>query len=213
MLGPRINPAFDRFPREAHFIGRILASFGEIEFSVCRNAGHAAVMPDQIPKALYRLRTTSSRLDAADAIMRPAFDANGLSDEYRIATRGVSYCLRVRNKYAHCNWADDTSAGLFFADLQEAADAEIGFAVWFQHVDAPLLEAQYGFFSHVMEWLTFRSRLASESCDRLLTNCHRNQNPNFHHPKVDMNRRAEEGIGDGAVEGYTPTQKGSYRIS
>jgi hypothetical protein len=155
MLGPRINPAFDRFPREAHFIGRILASFGEIEFSVCRNAGHAAGMPDQIPKALYRLRTTSSRLDAADAIMRPAFDANGLSDEYRIAIRGVSYCLRVRNKYAHCNWADDTSAGLFFADLQEAADAEIGFAVWFQHVDAPLLEVQYGFFSHVMEWLSF----------------------------------------------------------
>ncbi len=77
MSGARINPAFDRFPQEAHYIGRILASFGEIEFSVCRIAGHAVGMPDQIPKALYRLRTTSSRLDAADAIVRPVFDANG----------------------------------------------------------------------------------------------------------------------------------------
>jgi hypothetical protein len=108
-----------------------------------------------IPKALYRLRTTSSRLDAADAIMRPAFAVNGLIDEYRIAHRAITYCLRLRNQYAHCNWADNENEGLFFADLQEAADAEIGFELCFRHVDAPLLAAQYAFFTYVMEWLSF----------------------------------------------------------
>jgi hypothetical protein len=152
----RINPAFDRFPREAHFVGRILACFGEIEFSVCRNAGHASGMPDDaIPKALYRLRATSSRLDAADAIMRPVFALNGLIDEYRIADAGIGHCVRLRNQYAHCNWADNETEGLFFADLQGAAGAEIGFELSFRHVDVPLLESQYAFFAYVMEWLSF----------------------------------------------------------
>jgi hypothetical protein len=154
----RINPAFDRFPEEANLIGRILASFGEIEFSICRNAGHAANMPESVSKALYRLRTTSGRIDSADAFMRPAFAMFCLSDEYAIAHSAVLRCLKIRNQFAHCNWADsgEVSGGLFFADLREAAEGtEAGFDPVFKHVDVPLLNRQYGFFSYTMEWLSF----------------------------------------------------------
>jgi hypothetical protein len=60
----RINPAFDRFPAEAAIIGRILASFGEIELSICRNAGDALNLQGLVLKALYRLRATSQHIDA-----------------------------------------------------------------------------------------------------------------------------------------------------
>jgi hypothetical protein len=156
----RINPAFDRHREEAAIIGRILASFGEIEFSVCRNAGHATNMPEQVPKALYRLRMTSARLELADALMKSAFVSANLGEEYAETQVMVSRCLQIRNQYAHCNWADhapNPEAGLFFADLQKAADSDavVHESLAYRHVDVPLLEAQMEYFCLTMEWLSY----------------------------------------------------------
>jgi hypothetical protein len=53
----------------------------------------------------------------------------------------VLACLKIRNQYAHCNWADsDPKAGLFFADLQESAKREDWFTSW-KHVQ------------HIPRWL------------------------------------------------------------
>jgi hypothetical protein len=157
--GPyRINPAFDRFPEEALLVGKLLAGFGEIEFAICRNAGHAAGMPEAIGKALYRLRATSSRIDAADALARGKFGEAGLGAEYEISQRMVWVCLRIRNQFAHCNWTDhpETPAtGLFFADLQASADATEGFEYTFRHVDVPLLRKHEAYFALTMEWLSY----------------------------------------------------------
>lgn len=154
----RINPAFDRFPEEARLIGKLLAGFGEIEFSVCRTAGHAAGIPDDVVKALYRLRATSSRITAADALARSKFIGGRLGPEYEITQTMVSTCLRIRNQFAHCNWTDHPetpAAGLFFADLQAAADAVEGFDPLFRHVDVPLLQLHEAYFALTMEWLNY----------------------------------------------------------
>jgi hypothetical protein len=66
-----INPAFYRYPAEAAIIGRLLAAFGELEFSVCNNAARATGLGEIVWITLYRIRSTRSRLDAADALMRP----------------------------------------------------------------------------------------------------------------------------------------------
>jgi hypothetical protein len=122
----RINPAFDRYPKEASWIGKILASFGELEFLACQMAGQAIDKYDQVIRSMYRLRSTSSRLDVADALMRPEFTTERLSADYSIVHKMLLYCFKLRNQYAHCMWGDDATAGLSFADLQTPAEAAEG---------------------------------------------------------------------------------------
>ncbi len=158
-FGPyRINPAFDQFPEEARIVGKLLASFGEIEYSVCRNAGHATRLEESVIKALYRLRATSSRFEAADALAATPFAQAGFASEYKRAREMVQTCLRIRNQFAHCNWGThgfSTEAGLFFTDLQAAADAPQGMEFAWRHVDVPLLRSHEAFFALTMEWLSF----------------------------------------------------------
>jgi hypothetical protein len=154
----RINSAFQRHPIEAAIIGRLLAAFGELEVTVCRNAGEAMNALHPILKALYRLRATSGRFQAADALMRSIYDGAGLAAEYQLTLGMVCHCLKIRNQFAHCNWADhmlEPEAGLFFTDLQESAKAAVGFDYAWRHVDAALLQKHESYYEHAMEWLQF----------------------------------------------------------
>ncbi|SEP41640.1 hypothetical protein SAMN02990966_05949 [Rhodospirillales bacterium URHD0017] len=150
----RINPTFERHPNEARWIGRILAAFGEIEITTCMLAAASLKKPDQVLRALYRIRMTSARLAAADGLARPEFKALGLLDDYIELNTMVTRCLAIRNRYAHCNWGDHTIAGLFFTDLQDAADAHEGFHfdMSWRHIDCDLLEWQYAYFAFTMDW-------------------------------------------------------------
>jgi hypothetical protein len=152
-----INPAFHNFPEEAALIGRLLAAFGELEFSFCRNAGMALNMYITVARALYNLRQTSSRVETADILAQPEFEKHNLLDDYERAHAMVWHCLKIRNQYAHCNWGDDQTnhtAGLFFADLQASADRPDFEHSW-KHVDIPLLQLQEQFFAETREWLDF----------------------------------------------------------
>lgn len=150
----RINPAFDRFPAEASIIGRILASFGEIELSICRNAGNSINLQGVMMKALYRLRATSQQIDVADEFMRWQHQRVGLGSEYEILMGMVRHCLKIRNLYSHCNWGDHITGGLFFADVQESAETD-NFDHYWKHVDPPLLQRQLDYFALTMEWVEY----------------------------------------------------------
>ena len=104
-----INPAFRRHPEEAALIGRIVVHFGELEFTLCRNAENTLAMYVPLTKALYSLRATSSRIDFVDGLIRNVYLIYGLGKEYDLAISMVRNCLRIRDLYAHCNWADDFS--------------------------------------------------------------------------------------------------------
>lgn len=153
-----INPCFDRFPVEGVLVGRLLASFGELEIYVCFLAEKATGLTRSVPIALYRIRATRSRLEAADGLMRAIFAANNLEDLYGEAMSSVFYCQRIRNQYAHCNWADDpspnNSAGLFFADLTASAETS-DFEIFWKHVDPLILQSQLDYFEYTLEALRF----------------------------------------------------------
>lgn len=163
--GPyRINPAFDRFPEEARLVGKLLAGFGELEYCVCRNAAHASDIVGtvgaytDVMRALYRLRTTASRIDAADALSKRLFGKAGLEEAYVTAHAMVRACQRVRNQFAHCNWTDAPGmpeADLFFTDLQAAAEAQDGFDFAWRHIDVKLLENHVAYFALTREWLSY----------------------------------------------------------
>jgi hypothetical protein len=149
-----INPAFHRFPQEASLIGRLLAAFGELEISVCYNTSKATGLGDTALCALYRVRATSARIDAADALMRPAYEMVGLSETYRDAIDRVNFCRIIRNQFAHCNWADHEVGGLFFADLQRSA-ATPDFWLRWKHIDIALLQSHEAYFDGALEALRF----------------------------------------------------------
>jgi hypothetical protein len=153
---PRINPALHRRAAEAKILGRILLAFGELEYMIANGADVATDQGDSVKRALYRLRNTQGRIDAADAFMRSKFAAAGLARDYETMMSAVRYCLKIRNQYAHCNWGDDQSlakGGLFFADLREAAGATDGWEHQWKHVSPRLLRDQEAYFVYAQDWL------------------------------------------------------------
>lgn len=149
-----ISPAFAQHPAEANTIGRMVLSFGEIEYLLSFMASWNSARTDDMLRVLYRIGTTSSRLAAADSILRSVCIEHELIEEYDAAHSALIWCLATRNRYAHCNWAGDKE-GLYFVDLQAAAEAETGFEHDWRHVDLPLLMAQESYFLYVIEWLEF----------------------------------------------------------
>jgi hypothetical protein len=154
---PRLNPALHRHPDEAAIIGRIVVGFGELEYLLVVCAGRAIDNRDRIIKALYRLKTTSSRIDAADALIRPVFLGHVLEQDYATMMEAISCCLKIRNQYAHCNWADEPNGGpLFFTDLQSSADTNSpDIEHNWRHIDVALLEAQEEYFVFAQSYLYF----------------------------------------------------------
>jgi hypothetical protein len=153
----RINPAFQRHPIEASLIGRIVVHFGELEVSFCQN--NALALDTHVPlmKALYSLKATSGRIDFVDGLIRNLYLAHNLGAEYDISISMLRYCLRIRNLFAHCNWADfppNGDGGLFYADLQDSAKTPDLRHDW-KHVDVALLQKHEDYFAETMEWLTF----------------------------------------------------------
>jgi hypothetical protein len=150
----RINPAFFRRPKEGQIIGRILLAFGELEYLFCAAAANANGKNEEVLRALYRLNVTSARLAAADAFLRPACDKHRLKAEYDLTWGALRGCLAIRNRYAHCNWADD-AGGLYFADLQASAERSGAFEHYWFHVDLPLLRQQEEYFEYAQDWIDY----------------------------------------------------------
>jgi hypothetical protein len=151
-----INPAFHRHKAAAAIVGRILAAFGELEYLLTNMAGNAIDNKENVLRALYRLRATSSRIEVADTLMRGAFTTANLNTEYTAMLQAIWYCHKIRNQYAHCNWADDPRhAGLFFTDLQDSAKADTGFSHNWKHISVSLLKRQEAYFVYTQDWLHY----------------------------------------------------------
>lgn len=149
-----ISPAFTQSPAEADIVGRMVLSFGELEYLLSFMASWNSHRTNDTLRVLYRIIATSSRLDAADSIVRPVCIEHNLISEYEEAYSAIIWCLRTRNRYAHCNWVGDKN-GLYFVDLQAAAAAETGFEHDWRHVDLALLRQQEAYFLYAIQWLEF----------------------------------------------------------
>jgi hypothetical protein len=97
--------------------------------------------------------------------MRPAFNNIDQQGQYGQMLGAIRYCLRIRNQYAHCNWADDRS-GLFFTNLEDTAAAAEGWEYRWYRIDVPVLEKQEEFFVYTQSWLYHLEHLISQTSDR-----------------------------------------------
>jgi hypothetical protein len=166
-LAMTIMPGFDRHPDEVPIIGRILVAFGEIEVTLAVVVGNVGLQDlEQGLRVIYKIRGASSRLEAADALLRHQFAQIGLEQDYLSNRAAITHCKTIRNQFAHCIWADDQNPGLYFTDLQDAADRADMLTFNWRHVDAQLLTKQLEYFDNALtgviylenQWMRWRGK-------------------------------------------------------
>ncbi|MBN9310512.1 hypothetical protein [Devosia sp.] len=142
-----INPAFTRFPEEANLLGQLVLGYGELDISFALMAGMAIGKQFEVLHAVHQVRSETARLDIAHALSSKAFSSLGLKDDYVEAKSAVKHCLKIRNQYAHCHWADLHVLGLGFINVEGDyfAKAEPRF---FKGVTVKLLQEQEAFFEY-----------------------------------------------------------------
>jgi hypothetical protein len=153
-----VNPALQRHKEEAALIGHMLLAYGEIELLTALCLARALNSQDSAFRMMYRIMGETNRIQGADAIMRPAYVAAQLVAEYDRAMASVSECTTIRNRYAHCQWADhaaEKGSGLFFVNLRDSAMGQEPLDYFWLHVDVPLLTEQTDHFDYTAELLQY----------------------------------------------------------
>ena len=107
-------------PDVAASIGRILAGYPQIEYSMGECLDAVCDDYDVVFKCLFRVRGETQRVDIADALGRNLYREIGLGTEFEVVFGAIRYLLRVRNQYAHAHWlANET--GMSMVDMEEWA--------------------------------------------------------------------------------------------
>ncbi len=146
-----IMPAFERHPKEAEIIGRLLAGYGELEFDLALCAAATMDDKDSAVRVVFRVRGEETRILVTDALMRVKYEDAGLAEPYARAISGMHWCRKLRNQYAHCHWADDDKR-LRFTNIEKAARSNnrtVGLTI--VGVDLDLLQSQEAFYKYVQD--------------------------------------------------------------
>lgn len=154
---------FDKHPQERDLIGKLILSYGELEFMLLDML--RAALGDNLMTAvrsLYRLRSEANRLSLADALVRPKMTENGLEQEYLDAHCAMSVCKNIRNRYAHGQFISDKGS-LWIGDLDEAAKSHGAQSkIKFKSLPLPHLEWEFDYFTyaeHALMYATNQLRL------------------------------------------------------
>lgn len=163
-----VVPAFPKFAKESAIVGRMLAGYADLEIGLMHCVQVVRGDLDSVLKAMFRSRGNIARIEVADALGRQYYAQLGIEIEFGRSIDAVRYCLRIRNKFAHCIWHDDNSGELAFVNLEEIA---VGNAVvrdlkglTIQHADMSLLQAQFGYFEYadrLITWVNFEGQFLS----------------------------------------------------
>jgi hypothetical protein len=142
-MAKNILPVFRTFPEEGQIIGRLVVGYGVLEFYLSCCLGPALGSDDRALRALFRVRSESTRIDVADALMRPPYKEIGLQDKYNEMLGAIRHCKTIRNH----GW-------LMFASLDAAVKSrEGGIAVPYSPINLAALKAQEEYFVYTAELL------------------------------------------------------------
>ena len=150
-----IIPAFHTYPEHGAIIGRLVMGYSEFELMLAFCTSLTLdVEQDDILRAFFRIRSESNKFALADALMHTPLKRLGLEPLFAELKPAYKHVLKIRNQYAHCQWAD-TASGLFFVDLDETAKKFEGFIQHYNHIDVPLLKLQEEFFASTRMFLLY----------------------------------------------------------
>lgn len=109
-----------KFVKEGNAVGRILTGYINLEVGLmhCVQVGLDGDF-DTVLKKMFKKRGETLRINEAERLGWPAYQANGLENDFRKAIMALRHCLKIRNQYAHWVWWDDYSGKLAFANLED----------------------------------------------------------------------------------------------
>jgi hypothetical protein len=152
-VSSKIMAVFDEHPAEAFNLASILAGYGELEFCLQECLGTVLRDDGASVRLLFRIRSESQRIDAADSILRPAMKELGAEGAYGQMLGALRWCRSMRNTYAHCHWWGSDGV-LWYTNLAETAKRlDDNVMLRFVAVDAALLTEQDAFFGYTAECL------------------------------------------------------------
>ena len=121
---------------------------------------------DTVLKRMFGIRGETRRINVAEKLGRQPYHQVHLGAEFDAAIEAMRHCLTIRNHFAHCNWWNDNSGKLAFANLEEMGIEEQIFtgldALTTFHVDEPLLLSQEAYFlytSQLFVWMNYEGRV------------------------------------------------------
>ena len=154
-----ILSAFGKFSGEAAIVGRLLAGYTILEIGLLNCVQMGVGDFDTVLKGLFRIRGEARRINVGAAFGRAAYQGLSLEAEFDEAIAAMRHCRLIRNQYAHCNWWDDNSGSLAFANLEDAAKDKALVPDLLdllpKHVDVPLLQSQEAFYRYADDLLAY----------------------------------------------------------
>jgi hypothetical protein len=163
-----ILSAFGRFESDAKIIGPLLAGYGELELALCNCVAMVTSNLDAVLRAMFRARGETLRIGIADALGRKPYRAHGLESEFAEAIGGMRHCLRIHNRFAHCQWYDDNIGKEIASDNAVISDLR---ALIAHHVNVQLLTQQERYFMYVaacLDYLNYEGRWRAGKLDHHL---------------------------------------------
>lgn len=149
-----INPAFIGFQEEASLLGAMVIGYGELDLTFANMAGIALGERYAVLEACHSVRSESARLKIADALAASALQKHELKVPYEIAHRGMRFCLKLRNQYAHAQWGDLKVGYLSFTNAEDAFKRPLTKTKW-KKISIELLKEQEAFFENTRKWLIY----------------------------------------------------------
>lgn len=153
--------AFEGRQRELQLIGKILLSYGELEFILLDTLGSVLKSRTHAVRTMYQVRSEVSRLTIFEAIATPFFEDVKLGGQLKEALDAMGHCKNIRNQYAHCTWMSKPER-LTFANLEEPAKSKGPSAIIvFRPLTIRLLREQWEYLQYtdrLLIWLNQQYR-------------------------------------------------------
>ena len=146
-----INPAFSNFKDELSLIGEMVIGYGELDISFSMICGLAIGRKMAVLRACQKVRSETSKIDVAAALAIDAFDDVGMLKEFDVALEQLKFCTKIRNAYAHSQWAE-IDGELKFLNADTAFKRPLQPVKWLP-IDIDLLRKQEAFFENTRMWL------------------------------------------------------------
>jgi hypothetical protein len=155
-----LMPAFASYPQEGSVIGSLVVGYGELEIDLALLVRWIINDEDCAFRTLYGQRGESARITSAQTLTFTTLRSHRHKDSFADVIDAMKYCLKIRNQYAHSNWAN-LPDGLHFTNVenicQQPGKAKLG-DLTLTKVSLQKLQRQERYFVYVqqlIEWLVF----------------------------------------------------------
>lgn len=151
------NPALHQHPDEASLVGLLVAGYPELDICLCHVCGLALGNKFAVLGALHKVTSAQTRIEMANQLCRHVFEKINMAAKFGEAIGAITYCRKVRNQYAHAQWAS-LDGRLAFLRAENVNWTPTGKLHW-SFTSLPVLQQQESYFEYTRKCLMWLEAL------------------------------------------------------